>query len=115
MATTKTTKREYINRILTYVHDEDKPYLLNELALLDKKSTAEKKPTAVQVANEGIKADIAEGMVANTLYTVTDIQKGIPACAELSNQRVSALLRQMVEAGVIVRTEDKRKAYFSRA
>ena len=113
MATTKTTKREYINRILTYVHDEDKPYLLNELALLDKKSTAEKKPTAVQVANEGIKADIAEGMVANTLYTVTDIQKGIPACAELSNQRVSALLRQMVEAGVIVRTEDKRKAYFS--
>jgi predicted Ser/Thr protein kinase len=115
MATTKTTKREYINRILTYVHDEDKPYLLNELALLDKKSTAEKKPTAVQVANEGIKADIAEGMVANTLYTVTDIQKGIPACAELSNQRVSALLRQMVEAGVIVRTEDKRKAYFSLA
>ena len=115
MATTKTTKREYINRILTYVHDEDKPYLLNELTLLDKKSTAEKKPTAVQVANEGIKADIAEGMVANTLYTVTDIQKGIPACAELSNQRVSALLRQMVEAGVIVRTEDKRKAYFSLA
>ena len=115
MATTKTTKREYINRILTYVHDEDKPYLLNELALLDKKSTAEKKPTAVQVANEGIKADIAEGMVANTLYTVTDIQKGIPACAELSNQRVSALLRQMVGAGVIVRTEDKRKAYFSLA
>ena len=115
MATTKTTKREYINRILTYVHDEDKPYLLNVLALLDKKSTAEKKPTAVQVANEGIKADIAEGMVANTLYTVTDIQKGIPACAELSNQRVSALLRQMVEAGVIVRTEDKRKAYFSLA
>ena len=62
MATTKTTKREYINRILTYVHDEDKPYLLNELALLDKKSTAEKKPTAVQVANEGIKADIAEAV-----------------------------------------------------
>ena len=115
MATTKTTKREYINRILTYVHDEDKPYLLNELALLDKKSTAEKKPTAVQVANEGIKAEIAEGMTANTLYTVTDIQKGIPACAELSNQRVSALLRQMVEAGVIVRAEDKRKAYFSLA
>lgn len=115
MATTKTTKREYINRILTYVHDEDKPYLLNELALLDKKSTAEKKPTAVQVANEGIKAEIAEGMTANTIYTVTDIQKGIPACAELSNQRVSALLRQMVEAGVIVRTEDKRKAHFSLA
>lgn len=115
MATTKTTKREYIARILTYVHDEDKPYLLNELALLDKKSTAEKKPTAVQVANEGIKAEIAEGMTANTLYTVTDIQKGIPACAELSNQRVSALLRQMVEAGVIVRAEDKRKAYFSLA
>lgn len=115
----KITKRENINAMLADAHIQGNAdwvaYLTNELALLDKKSTAEKKPTAVQVANEGIKVAIAEGMTANTLYTVTDIQKGIPACAELSNQRVSALLRQMVEAGVIVRTEDKRKAYFSLA
>lgn len=111
----KMTKREYINRIMTYAHDEDKAYLENELALLDKKASAEKKPTAVQVANEGIKAAIVGAMEANTLYTVTDIQKSVAECGELSNQRVSALLRQLVESGAVVRTEDKRKAYFSLA
>jgi hypothetical protein len=33
----------------------------------------------------------------------------------MTNQRVSALLRQMVDAGTIVRTEEKRKAYFQLA
>jgi hypothetical protein len=47
------------------------------------------------------------------LYTITDIQKNVPACADLSNQRVSALVRQMVGV-TIERTEDKRKAYFSK-
>jgi predicted transcriptional regulator len=52
-------------------------------------------------------------MTPNRLYTVTEIQKEVAECAELSNQRVSALLRQMVADGVVIRTEDKRKAYFS--
>ena len=52
-------------------------------------------------------------MTPNRLYTVTEIQKEIAECAELSNQRVSALLRQMKEDGIVTRTEDKRKAYFS--
>jgi DNA-binding transcriptional regulator GbsR (MarR family) len=38
--------------------------------------------------------------------------KEIPACAELSNQRVSALVRQLVADGSVERTEEKRKAYF---
>ena len=87
----------------------------NELNLLAKKNSAEKKPTAQQVANDGIKTAIVEGMEPNRLYTVTEIIKSIPACAELTNQRVSALLRGLVETGAVVRTEDKRKAYFSRA
>ena len=44
--------------------------------------------------------------------TVTEIQKGCSECAEMSNQRVSALLRQMKEDGKVERVEDKRKAYF---
>ena len=87
----------------------------NELNLLAKKNSAEKKPTAQQVANDGIKVAIVEGMEPNRLYTVTEIIKSIPACAELTNQRVSALLRGLVETGAVVRTEDKRKAYFSLA
>ena len=86
----------------------------HELELLAKKNSTDRKPTAQQTANEAIKSAILEGMTSGRFYTVTEIQKEIPECNELSNQRVSALLRQMV-GNEIVRTEDKRKAYFSLA
>jgi hypothetical protein len=115
----KMTKREIINEMLAdatiNANDVWAGYLRHEIELLDKKSGAEKKPTAVQVANEGIKGAIVAAMESGVLYTVTDIQKSVAECAELSNQRVSALLRQLVESGAVVRTEDKRKAYFSLA
>ena len=88
-------------------------FIDHEVELLTKKNSAEKKPTAQQVANAGIATAITEGMEPNRLYTVTEIIKEIPQCAELTNQRVSALLRQLVETGKVKRTEDKRKAYFS--
>ena len=88
-------------------------FIDHEVELLSKKNSAEKKPTAQQVANAGIATAITEGMEPNRLYTVTEVIKEIPQCAELTNQRVSALLRQLVEAGKVKRTEDKRKAYFS--
>ena len=117
MATTKKmTKRDYFTAILSKypLTAEEKAFVEHELELLAKKNSSEKKPTAQQVVNEGIKAAIVAGMTPNRLYTITEIQKEIPECAELSNQRVSALIRQMV-GNEIVRTEDKRKAYFSLA
>ena len=84
----------------------------NELALLAKKNSAEKKPTAQQTANEVVKTAILNGMERNRVYTVTEVIKEIPECAELTNQRVSALLRQLKDEGKVTRTEDKRKAYF---
>ena len=86
----------------------------NELALLAKKNSAEKKPTAQQTANEGIKSAIVDGMESGKAYTITDIIKSVPECADLTNQRVSALMRQLVEKGAVGRTEDKRKAYFTK-
>ena len=117
MATNKKmTKRDYFNAILSKypLTDAEQDFVKHELELLDKKNSADKKPTAQQVANEGIKQAIVAGMTPNRLYTVTEIQKEIGACAEMSNQKISALLRQMV-GNEIVRTEDKRKAYFSLA
>lgn len=117
MATTKMTKRDYFKAIMEKypLTDAEKAFVEHELELLAKKNSAEKKPTAQQTLNESIKSAILAGMSPNRLYTVTEIQKEIPECAELSNQRVSALLRQMKDDKVIVRTEDKRKAYFSLA
>lgn len=114
--TKKMTKRDYFTAILSKypLTDAEKAFVEHELELLEKKNSSEKKPTAQQVVNEGIKAAIVAGMTPNRLYTITEIQKEIPECAELSNQRISALIRQMV-GNEIVRTEDKRKAYFSLA
>ena len=119
MATNKKiTKRDRFNALLSMsevqANAELVAFIEHEIELLDKKNSSEKKPTAQQTANESIKAAIVAGMTPNRLYTVTEIQKEIPECAELSNQRISALLRQMI-GKEIVRTEDKRKAYFSLA
>ena len=119
MATNKKiTKRDRFNALLSLsevlANAELVAFIEHEIELLDKKNSGEKKPTAQQTANESIKAAIIAGMTPNRLYTVSEIQKEIPECAELSNQRISALLRQMI-GKEIVRTEDKRKAYFSLA
>ena len=80
----------------------------------EKKNSAEKKPTANQVANEGIKGAILNGMESGKLYTITDLIKSIPECADLTNQRVSAIVRQLKDEGSIERVEEKRKAYFKK-
>ena len=119
MTNKKITKRDRFNALLNMAEVKANPdmvaFIEHELELLEKKNSSEKKPTAQQVVNDSIKTAIANGMTANRLYTVTEIQKEIPECAELSNQRVSALLRQMKDDGIVTRTEDKRKAYFSLA
>ena len=112
----KMTKREMFEQIkrnydLTQVEVD---FINHELELLAKKNSADKKPTKVQVENEGIKTEILEGMEVGKAYTITDLIKEVPAVAELSNQRVSALVRQLVADGSVVRTEEKRKAYFTK-
>ena len=121
----KLTKKDYFNALLAHVQETSfstatipsadfQKFIQNELNLLSKKNTSEKKPTAQQTANLAVKEAILAFMAPSTLYTVTDIQKNCSACADVSNQRVSALLRQLIEDGLIVRSEDKRKAYFSK-
>lgn len=88
-------------------------FIDHELDLLAKKNASEKKPTAQQVANEGLKDTIYNFLAeSGEMMTVTDIQKNCEGMAELSNQRVSALLRQMKDDGKVERIEDKRKTYF---
>ena len=111
--TKKMTKKDYFEQIKkNYSLTTDEiAFIDHEIELLEKKNSADKKPTAQQVANEGIKAAIVAGMEPNRLYTITELIKEIPACAEMTNQRVSAIVRQMIGSEV-ERVEEKRKAYF---
>ena len=91
-------------------------FIAHEVELLSKKNSADKKPTAQQEANATIKADILALMEANPnqLFTVSELLKKVPNLPDtMTNQRMSALVRQMVDAGSVKRTEDKRKAFFS--
>ena len=93
-------------------------FIAHEMELLAKKNTADKKPTAQQEANAGIKSNVLAVMQdnPNKLFTVSELLKAVPDLPDtMTNQRMSAIVRQMVDAGQVKRTEDKRKAYFSLA
>ena len=67
--------------------------------------------TAAQTVNRDIKQAIVEGMIPGRLYTLTELMESIPELADLSNQRVSSLLRQMVGSSV-ERVEQGHWVYF---
>ena len=90
-------------------------FINHEIELLAKKSAGgEKKMTATQKANEGVKTTILESMEPGKLYSITDMIKQFDCCAEMSNQRVNALVRQMMPEK-IERILVKRRAYFALA
>ena len=114
----KITKREVIGMMMNEEVVKANPtyvaYLENELALLNKK-VSNKKATKTQEENVGIKATILEVLATIGSGTVTNIQNSNEKLSALSNQKVSALVRQLVESGDVVKTTDKKKAIFSRA
>ena len=111
----KMTKKDYFKVIMEKypLTESEKAFCEKQIELLNKKNSAEKKPTATQKANVELKEQIVEKMVANTYYTITDLTKLFEV--EISNQKMSALVKQLVLEGKVVRTEEKRKAYFSKA
>ena len=114
----KMTKREKFEMLKALSEVQANPMLTefieHELELLAKKNASEKKPTAQQKMNEGLKQTIIDVLTENGgLMTVTDIQKSCVGLSELSNQRISALLRQLKDDKMVNRVEDKRKAYFT--
>ena len=112
----KLTKRDYFTALLALAEAQNDQALVDfinhELELLTKKNSSERKPTAAQKENEGIKAIILAALTT-TPTSISDLQKKDAALAEISNQKISALLRQLIIDNKVVRTEDKKKALFA--
>ena len=114
----KLTKRDRFEALLKLSEVKSDPamveFINHEIDLLARKNAGDKKPTANQIANDGYKDIIFAEMTANPdkLYTVTELIKTVDGLGDLSNQRVSALLRQMIEANGVEKIVDKRKSYF---
>ena len=74
---------------------------------LAKRNSGERKPTKTQRENEGVKAEILgvlsdEGMQC----------KAIAEAVGISGQKCSALLKQLVDAGLAEKYSEKRVTYF---
>ena len=112
----KMTKRDYFNNIKNkYPLTEDEiKFIDHEIELLDKKNSADKKPSKEQVANATASASLLDWMEVGKAYTIGDMIKSCPVCEGLSNPKVTALLRPLKDNGSVVRTEEKRKVYFTR-
>ena len=74
----------------------------------DKEKSAEHKA----IADEIILVLSTEETVTNGM-TVSEMQKASDKLAGYSNQKISAILRKMVDSGAVVKTVDKKKSYFS--
>lgn len=86
----------------------------SEMALLAKKNTSDKKPTKTQAENEGYKALILDFLREQSEgVTCTDVQKSVTEFADFNNQKIAALMRQLVDAGKVSKEVIKGKALFS--
>ena len=110
----KLTKKDYFNELKELVSDRQDlvDFIDHEIELLSKKSSRTA-PTKTQVENEKIKEKIVATLVKLDKYaTITDIQNANTELANLSNQKISALLKQLYDNKIIEKVIDKKKAYF---
>ena len=113
--TVKVTKRMRFEQIKSLVSDNEElvAFIDHEIELLDKKNSRSGKPTKTQVENETIKNTIFNTLqIAGKPMTVTQLL-ATEELKGLSNQKVSALLTQLRDVNKVVRTVEKKVAYYS--
>ena len=120
MENKKMTKKETINLLIDVLMGNQEvedmqifvDFLVHERELLEKKSSNSGQ-TKTQKENETIKVKIVETLKGLGKYaTITEIQESNEELGAYSNQKISALLKQLVDNKEIEKMIDKKKAYF---
>ena len=120
MENKKMTKKETINLLIDVLNGtrevEDVQifidFLVHERELLEKKSSNSGQ-TKTQKENEFVKEKIVNALgVIGKFVTITELQEQNEEMANYSNQKLSALLKQLVDSNIVSRVVDKKKAYF---
>lgn len=123
----KLTKRDIINQMLGegVIQENEiyKNYLEHELELLDRKNSS-KGLSKTQIENEKVASVLVEelGKIARPV-TISDLMEESTIVKEyklengtaLTNQKISAIFKKLVDNGSIVKTSEKKKSYFSLA
>ena len=119
--TKRMTKKEMfavIAETINAVEVENKAEMLNfidhEIELLEKKSSKSGQ-TKTQKENELLKAELLTAFAEmEQPVTISEFcEKTSHPVGKLSNQKLSALLNQLVKAGKMVKTIEKKKSYFA--
>ena len=120
MENKKMTKKEIINLLIDVLMGNKEvedvqifiDFLIHERELLERKSSNSGQ-TRIQKENEILKEKIVKTLKElNKFSTITEIQESNAELADLSNQKISALLKQLVDTNVIEKVIEKKKAYF---
>ena len=119
--TKKITKKEMFTMVAKVVENsnvENKAEMLefiaHEIELLEKKNS-KSGLTKIQKENEFLMGQLLEALAEfDRPITVTEFMKeSSHAVATLSNQKLSALLKKLVDAKKVVKSTEKKKSYFS--
>lgn len=94
--------------------EEQKAFIEKRIEITEKKNAnrGEAKPTKTQLENKGIKSVILS-VLTTTPTTIGDLMKSSVELGAYSNQKISALLTQLLKANAVVRTEVKGKAHYA--
>lgn len=88
-------------------------FVNHEIELLDRKHSKTSQ-TKTQKENELIKESIVKALTEiDRPVTITELQNKSAEMEVYSNQKLSALLKQLVQSGIVTKTIDKKKSYFS--
>jgi DNA-binding HxlR family transcriptional regulator len=110
------TKREMFAEIRNLVIDnaEMVAFIDHEVELLDRKANSVRKPTKTQIENDGFKATIVAYLAtADAPKSIKELQAEIAELANLTNQRITHMLTDLVKGGTISKEYVKKTPYFS--
>ncbi len=110
------TKMEMFNHIATINADNEEivAFCEHEIELLKSKRGSGSKPTKTQLENERYKLAMVATMTnLDRPVTISELMEICEAIGGLKNQRVSALMTQLKNSGKVVRTTDRKKAFFA--
>ena len=111
----KMTKREMFEMIKGVCANDTRivEFCEHEIELLNRKSSKSTQ-TKTQIENENIKVAIVNALnEIGRPVTITELQESNAEMSNYSNQKLSALLKQLVESNQVVKTTDKKKSYFT--
>ena len=110
------TKREMFVAIREIVADnaEMVAFIDHEIELLNRKASSARKPTKTQIENEAFKADIVAYLTeADMPKAIKELQAEVASIAELTNQRITHMLTDLVKAEVLKKEYVKKTPYYS--